>query len=84
MLGRLRKGTGEIGHSRQNAPALNHASQENKDLRLSRSLVGRVEEPKGVDQRTQPQLRERPTLEFGWGVFGGVERVFGEEYKGRN
>lgn len=80
MLGRLRKGTGEIGHSRQNASALDYASQENQDLWLSRSLVGRIEEPKGIDQRAQPQLQEHPTLEFGCGVFGGVEGVFGEEF----
>ena len=64
--------------SRQNAPALDHASQENQDLRLSRSLVGRIEEPKRVDQRTQPRLRKRPALDFGCGVFGGVEEVFGK------
>ena len=80
MLGRLRKGTCEIGHSRQNAPALDHASQENQDLRISRSPVGRVEEPKGVDQRIQPRLRQHPTLEFGCGVFGGAEEVSGEVF----
>lgn len=80
MLGKLRKGTGEIGHSEQNASALDHSSQENQDLRLSRSLVGRVEEPKGVDQRIQPRLREHPTLEFGYGVFGCIEGVFGEKF----
>lgn len=80
MLGRIRKESCEIGHSWQNAPAFDHAGQENQDLRVSRSLVGRVEEPKGVNQRIQPQLRKHPTLEFGYGVFGCIEGVFGEKF----
>lgn len=82
MLGRIRKRTREIGNSRQNATALDHARQENKDLRIFGSVAWAVEQGQGVDKRTQQRVFQHPALESGRGVFGADEGVFNELFNG--
>ena len=78
MLGRIRKGTREIEHSRPHAATFDHARQENKDLRIFGSVAWVVEQGQGVDKRTQQRVFQHPALESGCGVFGAAEGVFGK------